>query len=73
MKCFRCSAHAPTSTLYRVNAKGRPPVWACFDHRIEPDMELDMTIEELERHRRGHAQVLAIRQPSTDAEGGSNG
>lgn len=55
MKCFKCNASAPTATLYRVNAKGRPGIWACFAHRVEPDMDLDVTIAEIERMRRGHA------------------
>jgi hypothetical protein len=58
MKCFKCEISAPENTLYRVNAKGRPPIWACNAHRIEPDMELDVTIAEIERMRRGHAKVL---------------
>lgn len=58
MRCFRCEKSAPEHTLYRVNAKGRPAVWACRSHRLEPDMELDATIAEIENMRRGHAAVL---------------
>lgn len=60
MKCFRpwCQRCAPYDTLYRVNAKGKPGIWACNEHRIEPDMELDVILEEIERYRQGHAKVL---------------
>lgn len=58
MKCFRCDKSAPAHTLYRVNAKGRPGIWACKDHRLEPDMDLDVAIDEIERMRRGHSAVL---------------
>lgn len=47
MKCFRteCTAAAPYATLYSVNAKGRPGVWACNAHRLERDSELDAIVE----------------------------
>lgn len=50
-KCFRsdCQRSAPHHTLYRVNAKGVPGIWACNDHRIEPDTELDGAIAEIEQ------------------------
>jgi len=43
MNCHKrgCDKRAPENTLYRVNAKGRPGVWACHEHRLEPDAELD--------------------------------
>lgn len=68
MKCFKCDASAPTVTLYRVNAKGRPAVWACNAHRIEPDMDLDVTIAEIERMRRGHA-IRRKTKPTTPGGG----
>ena len=51
MKCFRCERAAPEFTLYRINAKGRPGIWACAEHRIETDTELDEIIAEIERKR----------------------
>jgi len=32
MKCCLCSRSAPTNTLYRVNEKGVPGIWACEIH-----------------------------------------
>jgi hypothetical protein len=49
MKCFKCDARAPYATLYRVNAKGQPGIWACFKHRIEPDRELDAIIDAIKQ------------------------
>ena len=51
MKCFECERAAPQFTLYRINAKGRPGIWACAEHRIETDAELDEIIAEIERKR----------------------
>lgn len=50
MKCFRqdCSKAAPMDTLFRVNAKGRPGIWACAAHRLEKDVELDAIVKALE-------------------------
>lgn len=53
MKCFRseCAKAAPRDTLFRVNAKGRPGIWACAAHRLERDPELDAIVKELEARR----------------------
>ena len=51
MKCFRCNAQAPHATLYRVNAKGRPGIWACFDHQVEKNSELEAIVAELEKQQ----------------------
>lgn len=50
MKCFRpdCPAAAPHDTLFRVNAKGRPGIWACNAHRLERDAELDAIVEAIQ-------------------------
>jgi hypothetical protein len=48
MKCCKCEKAAPQFTLYRVNAKGRPGIWACNEHRIEQDKELDAIVKALE-------------------------
>lgn len=44
MKCFRCPKAAPEFDLFRVNAKGVPAVWACGEHRLERDAELDRIV-----------------------------
>jgi hypothetical protein len=44
MKCFKCEKAAPVFTLYRVNAKGVPGIWACEQHRLERDSELDAIV-----------------------------
>lgn len=51
MKCFRveCSKSAPKDTLFRVNHKGVPGIWACREHRIERDLELERIVDALER------------------------
>jgi hypothetical protein len=71
MKCFRCEKAAPQHTLYRVNAKGRQGIWSCNEHRIEPDMELDAIVEEIERMQRLHASVL--RKAATKASADEGG
>lgn len=48
MKCFHpmCTATAPKSALFRVNAKGQTGVWACRAHirntdaKVDPDVDL---------------------------------
>lgn len=54
MKCFKtgCDKAAPQDTLYRVNAKGRPGIWACKVHRLETDSELDAIVAALEAQQR---------------------
>jgi hypothetical protein len=47
MKCFRCNKGTPQHTLYRVNSKGRPGIFACSEHRLERDPELDAIIKEI--------------------------
>jgi hypothetical protein len=71
VKCFHCEKAAPQHTLYRVNAKGRPGIWACNEHRIEPDMELDVAVEEIERMRHLHAR--ALRKGATKASADEGG
>lgn len=53
MKCFRtdCSRKAPQDDLFRVNAKGVPGIWACRDHRLEQDSELDDIVDEIKAGR----------------------
>lgn len=50
MNCYKqgCEKRGPQDTLYRVNAKGRPGIWACQAHRLEPDAELDGIIAAVE-------------------------
>lgn len=50
MNCFKpnCPKAAPKDTLFRVNAKGVPGIWACASHRLEPDTALDAIVECLE-------------------------
>lgn len=45
--CYKtgCFARAPYQTLYRVNQRGVDAIWACNEHRIEKDSELDAIIE----------------------------
>jgi hypothetical protein len=53
MNCHKkgCDKRAPQDTLYRVNAKGRPGIWACQAHRLEPDEELDGIVAAVQRKR----------------------
>jgi hypothetical protein len=55
MKCFKCEKAAPLFTLYRVNAKGRPGIWACQQHRIERDSELDAIVAAIAASKGGEA------------------
>lgn len=50
MHCFSpdCSRSAPEHTLYRVNAKGRPGIWACAAHRLEKDKTLGVIVRAVE-------------------------
>jgi len=53
MKCHikGCHKEAPQDTLYRVNAKGRPGIWACDKHRLEPDTELSTIVAAMQMKR----------------------
>lgn len=53
MKCFQptCARSAPRDTLFRVNAKGGPGVWACAEHRLERDSQLDAVVAEVQAGR----------------------
>lgn len=55
MKCFHVGCHrsAPQYTLFRVNQKGVPGIWACEEHRIETDRELDEIINEILKEQDG--------------------
>lgn len=54
MKCFACDRRGPEHSLFRVNAKGQPGIWACWEHKRNadamPDPELERIVRELE-HR----------------------
>ncbi len=49
MKCFHpdCPKAAPQNTLYRINAKGVPGIWACLDHKHLSDRKPDTEIEKI--------------------------
>lgn len=55
MKCFHptCSKAAPRDTLFRINAKGTDPIWACHQHKHltdrKPDPELDRIVAAVEQ------------------------
>lgn len=59
MKCFHpdCTKAAPHDTLFRMNAKGVPGIWGCWQHKHltdkKPDPQLDAVVSELERTRMG--------------------
>jgi len=58
MKCFRCTRAAPQHTLYRVNQKGVLGIWACAEHRLEPDSELDAIVAAVEKREPWEAPQL---------------
>ena len=42
MKCFVCGKGPPNGpSVFRVNAKGQPGVWACDEHRRHADKQAD--------------------------------
>lgn len=60
MKCFhpRCTVNPETGgTLFRINAKGQPAIWACREHRAQtdrrPDKELDTVVGIIEQSQSG--------------------
>lgn len=57
MKCFHpmCSKAAPRDTLFRVNEKGQPGVWACSEHIKGTDA--------YEYHRKG-LSVPNVKRPA---------
>jgi hypothetical protein len=59
MKCFHplCTVQTPQGTLFRVNEKGVPGIWACRIHIKQTDAKIAPEVDSV---------VRAI-------EGGSNG
>lgn len=49
MKCFHpmCTVRAPQGTLFRVNAKGQPGIWACRIHIKNTDTSVDPEVARL--------------------------
>lgn len=57
MKCLFCQKGiAEGVTLYRVNAKGQPGVWACAKHIGQTDAKVDPEVREI-------SEILAGRPP----------
>lgn len=62
MKCFHpmCTVTPQTGgTLFRINAKGQPGLWACREHRANTDApkdrELDRIVDAIETRNRSDA------------------
>lgn len=56
MKCVICQKGPEQGvTVYRINAKGQPGLWACKKHRSQtdakPDPALDRLIDVLEKRK----------------------
>ena len=48
MKCLFCNATpAKGATLYRVNAKGQPGVWACGKHIKQTDASISEEVKQI--------------------------
>jgi len=57
-KCFHpmCDKKFPRDSLFRVNAKGQPGIWACLHHikntDKSPDPLLETIVQILERNNK---------------------
>ena len=53
MHCHMCNKSAPFVTLFRVNEKGVPGIWACYEHwpkdKRDADPELDRIVKVLQQ------------------------
>ena len=48
-KCFhpQCDKKLPEDSLFRINAKGQPGIWACIDHIKHSDKKIDPIVKQL--------------------------
>lgn len=46
MKCFFCARSPMTGdTVFRINAKGQPGIWACREHTAQTDVAIDPKVK----------------------------
>lgn len=69
MKCFQCDASMATgATLFRVNEKGVPGIWACTSHRLKVDPIVDALVSVIASAGAAHSVDAALSEQTQGAQ-----